>query len=113
MQNRCNLEDGTDEVVLKLCQRSKIGFIPWFPLAAGKLANPGGAADVIAKAHGATASQVALAWMLKRSPVMLPIPGTSQLTHLEENVIGAALKLTREEFKSLDAATSPKKPEAA
>jgi pyridoxine 4-dehydrogenase len=107
VQNRYNLEDRTDEAVLKLCQRKKIGFIPWFPLAAGKLANPGGAADVIAKAHDATASQVALAWMLKRSPVMLPIPGTSQLAHLEENVACAALKLSKEEFKSLDAATLP------
>jgi pyridoxine 4-dehydrogenase len=111
VQNRYNLEDRTDEGVLRLCQRQKIGFIPFFPLAAGKLANPGGPADVIAKAHGATTSQVALAWMLKRSPVMLPIPGTSQFAHLEENVAGAALKLTREEFKSLDTATLPKKPE--
>jgi pyridoxine 4-dehydrogenase len=111
VQNRYNLEDRADEAVLKLCKRHDIGFIPWFPLAAGKLAGAGGAVETVARAHEATPGQVALAWLLKKSPVMLPIPGTSQLAHLEENIAGAALKLTREEFKTIDAATAPGKAE--
>jgi pyridoxine 4-dehydrogenase len=113
VQNRYNLEDRADEGVLKLCKRLNIGFIPWFPLAAGKLAGEGGAVDTIARAHAATPSQVALAWLLKKSPVMLPIPGTSQPAHLEQNIAGAALKLTRDELKAIDAASAPAKPEAA
>jgi len=112
VQNRYNLEDRADEAVLKLCKRHDIGFIPWYPLAAGKLAHEGGAVDTIARAHEATPGQVALAWLLKKSPVMLPIPGTSQLAHLEQNIAGAALKLTRDEFKAIDDATAPKKPES-
>jgi pyridoxine 4-dehydrogenase len=105
VQNRYNLADRADEAVLDYCAANGIGFIPWYPLAAGTLAKPGGAADTIAQAHGATASQIALAWILKRSPVMLPIPGTGQLAHLEENVAGARVQLTADEFSRLNQAT--------
>lgn len=104
VQNRYNLTDRGSEQVLTYCEANGIGFIPWFPLAAGKLAETGGLVDRIAKAHGATAGQVALAWLLARSPVMLPIPGTSSIAHLEENVAAASLKLTPSEVAELDAA---------
>jgi aryl-alcohol dehydrogenase-like predicted oxidoreductase len=107
VQNRYNLADRADEAVLDYCEANGIGFIPWFPLAAGDLAKPGGVVDMLAKAKGATPGQVALAWMLKRSPVMLPIPGTGRVAHLEENVAGAAVTLTDEEFAELDAASPP------
>ena len=103
VQNRYNLADRADEKVLAYCETQGIGFIPWFPLAAGDLAKPGGSFDAISKAHRATPGQIALAWMLKRSPVILPIPGTSQVHHLEENVAAAQIELSAEEFKSLDA----------
>jgi pyridoxine 4-dehydrogenase len=102
VQNRYNLADRADEAVLEYCAAEGIGFIPWYPLAAGNLAKPGGAADEIGKAHGATASQVALAWVLQRSPVMLPIPGTGKVSHLEENVAGAGVRLTEDEVARLD-----------
>jgi pyridoxine 4-dehydrogenase len=105
VQNRYNLVDRADEDVLDYCETNGIGFIPWFPLAAGDLAQPGGPVDTLARAKGATPGQIALAWMLKRSPVMLPIPGTSRVAHLEENVAGAAVTLTDEEFAELDAAS--------
>jgi len=104
VQNRYNLTDRADEDVLDYCDREGIGFIPWFPLAAGDLAKPGGAADNIARAHDVSAAQVALAWMLKRSANMLPIPGTSKVSHLEENVAAAQIELSDEEFKQLDEA---------
>ena len=104
VQNRYNLVERQHEAVLDFCETRGIGFIPWFPLAAGDLAKPGSLLDVIAKRHGAAPSQIALAWMLKRSPMMLPIPGTTTVGHLEENVAAAALRLTAEEFASLDAA---------
>ena len=104
VQNRYNLADRADEAVLAHCEKAKIGFIPWYPLAAGDLAKPGGTLDSVAKAHGATPGQVALAWMLKRSPVMLPIPGTGRVAHLEENVAAAEIKLTDAEFAKLDGA---------
>lgn len=104
VQNRYNLADRTDEAVLEHCERAGIGFIPWFPLGAGALAKPGGPVDTIARARGATAGQVALAWLLERSPVMAPIPGTGQVAHLEENTAAAALRLTPEEFHALDRA---------
>jgi aryl-alcohol dehydrogenase-like predicted oxidoreductase len=103
VQNRYNLVDRTSEAVLDHCAKHGIGFIPWFPLAAGELARPGSALDAIAKKTGATASQIALAWVLKRSPVMLPIPGTGKVKHLEENVAGAAIALSDEDFATLDA----------
>ena len=106
VQNRYNLTDRADEAVLDHCARENIGFIPWYPLAAGALAKPGGPVDRIAEARGATAGQVALAWVLRRSPVMLPIPGTGKVAHLEENVLAAALELTDEEFDTLDQAAS-------
>jgi pyridoxine 4-dehydrogenase len=104
VQNHYNLVERTHEAVLDFCAAQGIGFIPWFPLAAGGLAKPGALLDRIAKDHDAAPSQIALAWMLKRSPVLLPIPGTSQVSHLEENVAAAALRLTEEEFAALDAA---------
>jgi aryl-alcohol dehydrogenase-like predicted oxidoreductase len=102
VQNRYNLVDRASEDVLTFCEEHGIGFIPWFPLAAGDLAKPGGLLDTIAKNHGATPSQVALAWVLKRSPVMLPIPGTSKVRHLEENVAAANVALSDDEFAALD-----------
>ncbi|WP_372380930.1 aldo/keto reductase [Xanthomonas sp. NCPPB 1754] len=102
VQNRYNLVDRADEDVLKYCEANGIGFIPWFPLAAGELAKPGKIVDVLAKAKGATPSQIALAWLLKRSPVMLPIPDTSRVSHLEENVAACVITLSDEEYNQLD-----------
>ncbi|WP_445152652.1 aldo/keto reductase [Baekduia sp. Peel2402] len=106
VQNLYNLSNRQSEDVLTYCEEQGIGFIPWFPLAAGELAKPGGAVDEIANAHDATAGQVALAWLLAKSPVMLPIPGTSSVEHLEENVAAAELKLSDEELATLEAASS-------
>lgn len=106
VQNRYNLTDRGSEDVLRYCEEHGIGFIPWFPLAAGDLAKPGGPVDTIAHAHDATAGQVALAWLLARSPVMLPIPGTGSVGHLEENVAAAELRLTDEDVATLNAAAS-------
>ena len=102
VQNRYNLVDRTSEDVLEYCERQRIGFIPWFPLAAGDLAKPGSLLDSVAKKHGASPSQIALAWVLKRSPVMLPIPGTSKVAHLEDNVAAAGIQLADEDFAALD-----------
>lgn len=102
VQNRYNLVDRGSEDVLDHCEAHGIGFIPWFPLAAGDLAKPGSILDGIAKAHDATPSQIALAWVLKRSPVMLPIPGTSKVAHLEENVAAVNITLSDQEFAVLD-----------
>ena len=97
VQNRYNLTDRSSEDVLDACEDAGIGFIPWFPLAVGSLADDGGPLDELAGRHGATAGQVALAWLLSRSPVMLPIPGTSSVEHLEENVAAAQLELNADE----------------
>jgi len=102
VQNRYNLVDRSSEDVLTYCAANGIGFIPWFPLAAGELTGPGGAVDRLAKAHGATSGQVALAWLLQRSPVMLPIPGTLRVAHLEENVAAAKLSLAPREIAELE-----------
>jgi aryl-alcohol dehydrogenase-like predicted oxidoreductase len=102
VQNQYNLVDRKSESVLDYCEAHNIGFIPWFPLAAGDLAQPGSVLSQIAKRLGTTPSQVALAWTLKRSPVMLPIPGTSRVDHLEENVAAADLALSDEDFEELD-----------
>ena len=102
VQNRYNLVARGSEDVLDYCEANNIGFIPWAPLASGDLAAEGGILDNIAREHGASPSQIALAWILKRSPVMLPIPGTSKVKHLEENVAGAAIALTEGEFDALD-----------
>ena len=101
VQNRYNLGDRASEKVLDYCTKNGIGFIPWYPLAAGDLSRPGGALDKIAAAHKATQGQIALAWLLKRSPVILPIPGTSQVAHLEENAGAAEIKLSEAEFETL------------
>ena len=107
VQNRYNLQDRAQwEDVVDFCGREGIAFIPWFPLAAGPLAREGGPVDRIARRLGATPGQVALAWLLRRSPVMLPIPGTSQVKHLEENVAAAALELDDAAMRELDAASA-------
>jgi len=102
VQNSYNLADRDSDDVVDYCQANGIGFIPYYPLGDGDLARPGGTLDKLAKAKGATPGQVALAWLLKRSPVMLPIPGTSKVAHLEENAKAASLTLTDAEFASLD-----------
>jgi pyridoxine 4-dehydrogenase len=102
VQNRYNLVDREHEDVVKYCAAQGIGFIPWFPLASGELAKPGSTLDSIAKCHRVAPAQIALAWVLKRSPVMLPIPGTSKLAHLEENAAAASIELSDAEFASLD-----------
>jgi aryl-alcohol dehydrogenase-like predicted oxidoreductase len=104
VQNRFNLvyRDSTD--VLEICERDGLGFFPWFPLAAGELARPGAVVDELARRHDASPGQIALAWLLARSPVMLPIPGTGSVAHLEENAAAAELKLSDEELRELDAA---------
>ena len=102
VQNRYNLSDRSSEAVLRACEREGVGFIPWYPLATGRLARPGGPLDEVAERHDATPSQVALAWLLRHSPVMLPIPGTSSVAHLEENVAAATLELTDEEMAMLE-----------
>jgi aryl-alcohol dehydrogenase-like predicted oxidoreductase len=104
VQNRFNLEDRASEDVLEACEERGIGFIPWFPLATGSLAQPGGPLDEIAERHDAKPSQVALAWLLARSPVMLPIPGTGSVEHLEENLAAADLTLSEDEVEELSRA---------
>ena len=101
VQNRFNLVDRGAEDVLDRCEELGICFFPWFPLAAGKLAEPGGVATEIAAAHGASAGQIALGWLLRRSPVTVPIPGTSSLAHLEQNVAAANIELSEDELQRL------------
>ena len=103
VQNRYNIEDRKSEDVLTYCEKEKLGFLPWFPIGGGGGLKPENPLNAAAKAHGVSVFQVALAWLLERSPVMLPIPGTSSLAHLEENVAAAKLKLTPEEWKAIDA----------
>ncbi len=104
VQNKYNIGDREHEDVVDYCTKNNMAFIPWFPVAAGKLANPGGKLDEAAKRHGATASQLSLAWLLHRSPVMLPIPGTSSVRHLEENVAAAGVKLSDAEWMEIEEA---------
>jgi pyridoxine 4-dehydrogenase len=104
VQNEYNLSNRKSEAVLEYCEKEGIAFIPWFPVAAGKLAAPGGKLDEIAKKHDATVSQLSLAWLLHRSPVMLPIPGTSSIEHLEENLKAADVVLSESEMAELEAA---------
>jgi pyridoxine 4-dehydrogenase len=101
VQNLYNLSDQSAEKLLDHCEAEGIGFIPWFPLATGKLARDGGPLDEIANEVGAKPSQLALAWLLRRSPVMLPIPGTSSVEHLEDNLAAAKIELTDEQFETL------------
>ena len=99
VQNRYSFADREWDYVVEYCQRNRIAFIPWFPLGAGKVA--GQVLNRIAKAHNASSTQIALAWLLRRSPIMLPIPGTSSIEHLEQNVAAASLRLTDQEFEEL------------
>ena len=101
VQNLYNLANRSAERLLDHSERQGIAFIPWFPLATGELAKPGGPLDALARRHGASPSQLALAWLLRRSPVILPIPGTSSVKHLEDNIAAAELSLTDEEFEEL------------
>jgi aryl-alcohol dehydrogenase-like predicted oxidoreductase len=105
VQNLYNLANRADEDVLNYAEQENIGFIPWFPIATGQLAAPGGPLAAISADHGASPAQLALAWLLRRSPVMLPIPGTSSVAHVEENIAAARITLTDEEFEALSAAT--------
>jgi pyridoxine 4-dehydrogenase len=102
VQNLYNLSDRQHEDTLNYCEQHNIAFIPWFPVAAGKLAQPGGKLDQAAKKHGATVSQLSLAWLLHRSKVMLPIPGTSSVAHLEENTAAASVHLSDAEWKEIE-----------
>jgi pyridoxine 4-dehydrogenase len=102
VQNLYNLGDRQHEDVVDYCTKHKLAFIPWFPVAAGKLAQSGGKLDAAAKRHGATVSQLSIAWLLHRSPVILPIPGTSSVSHLEENVAAAGVKLSAAEWKEIE-----------
>jgi aryl-alcohol dehydrogenase-like predicted oxidoreductase len=102
VQNRYNMSDRAHEDALKYCEEHSLGFIPWFPVAAGKLAAPGGPLESAAKRHGVSVAQLSIAWLLHRSPVMLPIPGTSSVKHLEENVAAASLRLNADEWQALE-----------
>jgi len=102
VQNQFNIGDRKHDDTVEYCEQKKIGFIPWFPVAAGKLANPGGPLDKAAKQQGATVSQLALAWLLHHSPVMLPIPGTSTVKHLEENTEAAGVHLSDADWAAIE-----------
>src|SRR5437762_935510 len=103
VQNRYNIEDRKSENVLEYCEKKNLGFLPWFPVGGGRGLKPEHPLSLAAKAHSVSVYQVALAWLLERSPMMLPIPGTSSLAHLEENVAATRLKLTPEEWKAINA----------
>ncbi len=102
VQNLFNLGNRQSEDLLDYATKENIAFIPWFPLATGQLAAPGGPLDELAKKHEVSPSQLALAWLLQRSPVMVPIPGTSSVAHLEDNLAAAELKLTKDEYAALE-----------
>jgi aryl-alcohol dehydrogenase-like predicted oxidoreductase len=102
VQNQYNIGDRQHEDVVEYCTKHKLAFIPWFPVAAGKLAQPGGKLDAAAKSHGATVSQLSLAWLLHHTPVMLPIPGTSSIQHLEENIAAAEVHLSDAEWEGIE-----------
>jgi pyridoxine 4-dehydrogenase len=104
VQNMYNVSDRQHEDVLQYCEKNTIAFIPWFPVASGKLAQPGGTLDGLAKKHGATVAQLSLAWLLHRSPVMIPIPGTSSVAHLEENMKAAEISLSKAEMEEIESA---------
>jgi pyridoxine 4-dehydrogenase len=113
VQNLYNVSDRGADPTLEYCEREGIGFIPWFPMATGRLARRGGPLQRIADAHDVTPAQLALAWLLQRSPVLLPIPGTSTVPHLEENVNAALIELTSDQIAQLDdlAWSRPKQPD--
>ena len=102
VQNLYNISERKYESTLEYCEQNNLGFIPWFPVAAGALARPGGPLDAAAKRHHATVAQLSIAWLLHRSPVILPIPGTSSVDHLEENVAAAATELSPDEWKAIE-----------
>jgi pyridoxine 4-dehydrogenase len=102
VQNLYNVGDRQHEDVLDYCEKHGLAFIPWYPVAAGKLTQPGGTLDVIAKRRGATVAQLSIAWLLHRSPIMLPIPGTSSVAHLEENLNSAEIILSRSDLKEIE-----------
>jgi pyridoxine 4-dehydrogenase len=104
VQNKYNIEDRAAEEVVEYCTKNNLAFIPWFPVAAGKLAKAGGKLDEVAKRHGASVSQLSLAWLLQKSPVILPIPGTSSVAHVEENVASAGVKLSESEWAEIESA---------
>ena len=101
VQNHYNLRDRSSDRLIDICTEAGMAFIPWYPLAAGRLANPNSLLAAIAESHGATPSQVSLAWLPQRSPAMLPIPGTSSIAHLEENLAAASIRLTSDEFRRI------------
>ncbi|WP_290859605.1 aldo/keto reductase [Hamadaea sp.] len=101
VQNLYNVANRRADTVLDYCETEGLGFIPWFPMATGELARPGGPLDALATETGATPAQLALAWLLRRSPVMLPIPGTSSVAHLEENMAARDIALTDEQFRAV------------
>src|SRR5271156_4697565 len=109
VQNQYNLSDRRHEKVLAYSEKHNLAFIPWFPVASGKLARPGGPLDAIAKNHQATVAQLSIAWLLHHSPVMIPIPGTSAVKHLEENMAAAKLQLSPEEWKVIENAADKKR----
>jgi pyridoxine 4-dehydrogenase len=109
VQNQYNLSDRRHEKVLAYCEKHNLAFIPWFPVASGQLARPGGPLDAIAKNHQATVAQLSIAWLLHHSPVMIPIPGTSSVKHLEENMAAAKLQLSPEEWKAIESAAEKKR----
>jgi pyridoxine 4-dehydrogenase len=104
VQNQYNVSDRQHEKVLQYCERHNLAFIPWFPVAAGRLAKAGGPLDQIAKQHNATVAQISLAWLLHHSPALIPIPGTSSVKHLEENMAAARLQLSAAEWKAIESA---------
>ncbi len=106
VQNRYNATDRHSETVLDYCEAQGIGFIPWYPVASGSLARSGGGLDELARDHGVTVAQLSIAWLLARSPVMLPIPGTSQVAHLEENCAAAKVTLDRATYEAIDGLTA-------
>jgi pyridoxine 4-dehydrogenase len=108
VQNQYNVADRQHEDVLEYCEKNGLAFIPWFPVAAGELARPGGKLDAVAKRHGATVAQLSVAWLLHRSPVMLPIPGTSSVAHLEENMKAGEITLSDKEMQEIEAAAGAK-----
>ena len=106
VQNHYNVTNRSSEAVLEYCERESIGFIPWFPVASGDLARPGGRLDSLASSAGITVAQLSIAWLLRRSPVMLPIPGTSKVAHLEENCAASGIELDDATYEAVASLTA-------